>query len=60
MLGQAFFPSITVRLPNNKTLQIENSASSPEAKSVAFNGKPIHAPSISHAALMEGGHLAFR
>jgi len=60
VLGQSFFPSITVHLPNSKTLQIENSSSSTEATSVAFNGKPIRVSSLSHAALMEGGHLTFR
>jgi predicted alpha-1,2-mannosidase len=60
VLGESFFPFLQVQLPNGKSLRITNTSSSAEATSVAFNGKAVEASSIAHAAVMEGGDLAFR
>jgi predicted alpha-1,2-mannosidase len=58
-VGQSLFPSITVNLPQGKTLHIENTASSSVATSASFNGKPIDASKLSHSTLVAGGHLNF-
>jgi predicted alpha-1,2-mannosidase len=58
-LGQAFFPEITIHLPQGKTLRIESVTSKAGVGSVAFNGQTVASPTLSHAALMAGGHLWF-
>jgi len=47
-----------VQLPQGKTLHIENTTTQ-IARSIAFNGHPIAATTISHADLLAGGHLRF-
>lgn len=58
-IGQSLFPSITVHLPRDKTLRIESAVSKTGASSVFYNGQPVTSPTLSHVALMEGGHLWF-
>ena len=58
-VGQSFFPAATVHLPQEKTLKIEKSASSSDTGAVTFNGRPVVSSTLSHTALMAGGHLAF-
>ena len=58
-LGQAFFPSATVHLPQGKTLQIENRAAGRPAATVTFNGKNVESSTLSHFDLIAGGHLQF-
>lgn len=60
VLGKSLFPSMTVRLPNSKTLRIENQAGSSIAHSVTFNGSRISGPVIPHESLTAGGRLIFR
>ena len=57
-IGQSFFSKVTVQLPQGKTLHIENTTTQ-IARSIAFNGHPIAATTISHADLLAGGHLRF-
>ncbi len=58
VLGQSFFPEMTVHLARGKTLQIENvSKGAPNA--VTFNGQSVTS-TISHTSLMDGGRLLFR
>jgi predicted alpha-1,2-mannosidase len=59
-IGQSFFPSITVHLPQSRTLRIDNAMSKPQAGSVILNGNLVTNSSLSHAELMKGGHLHFR
>jgi len=59
-VGQPFFPTITVHLPQGKTLRIESVASKDGVGSVGFNGRPVSSSTLSHATLMDGGHLWFR
>jgi len=56
--GCAFFPRATLRLPNGKSLVIENATSA--AKGLAeLNGQQLKAPTVSHTAIVAGGHLRF-
>ena len=57
-IGQSLFSKVTVQLPQGKTLHIENTTTQ-IARSIAFNGHPIAATTISHADLLAGGHLRF-
>jgi len=68
VLGRAFFPAMTVRVGEGKTLRIENRATSgthPRSQNrdlghpPALNGKSIEGPVVGHAALTAGGHLVF-
>jgi predicted alpha-1,2-mannosidase len=59
-LGQSFFPMVTVKLPQGKTLRIENAATGGNTSSVVFNGQHVVGSTLSHATLMAGGHLCFR
>jgi predicted alpha-1,2-mannosidase len=57
-LGCSFFPRATLHLPDGKTLVIENEASA--AKGVAeLNGQQFKAATVSHSAILLGGHLRF-
>jgi predicted alpha-1,2-mannosidase len=57
-IGCSFFPRATVRLPNGKSLVIENATSA--AKGLTeLNGQPLKASAVSHAAILAGGHLRF-
>jgi putative alpha-1,2-mannosidase len=58
-VGESFFPSITVHLPEGKTLRIERALSNTGTSSVAFNGQRVTTSTLSHTALMGGGHLWF-
>jgi predicted alpha-1,2-mannosidase len=57
-LGCSFFPRITLRLPNGKSLVIENATAA--TKGLAeLNGQALKTPIVSHAAILAGGHLRF-
>ena len=58
VLGKAHFPGMTVRLPNDKTLRIENQASGGAAQSATLNGTGI-TNVVSHESLLRGGRLVF-
>jgi putative alpha-1,2-mannosidase len=58
VLGRAFFPAITVRVAEGKTLRIENRSSAGTTRA-SFNGKKIDGPVLDHAALASGGRLVF-
>jgi predicted alpha-1,2-mannosidase len=58
VLGRAFFPAITVRVAEGKTLRIENRSSAGTTRA-SFNGKKIDGPVLDHAALTSGGRLVF-
>ena len=60
VIGEAFFPAITLHLPQNKTLRIENRLSKNGANEVRFNGQVATTSTLAHAILMGGGHLEFR
>lgn len=60
IIGESFFPSITMHLPEGKTLRIDNATVKRESVSVIWNGKQLTASSLEHAELMQGGHLQFR
>jgi predicted alpha-1,2-mannosidase len=57
-LGCSYFPRATLHLPNGRTLVIENVASEAE-NLVEFNGQQLNSPTISHSAILAGGHLRF-
>ena len=68
VLGRAFFPALTVRVGEGKTLRIENRASGgANARSqtrdlgnpASLNGKRIEGPVVGHAAIAGGGRLVF-
>jgi predicted alpha-1,2-mannosidase len=57
-LGCSFFPRVTLRLPNGKSLVIENATAA--AKGLAeLNGQTLKTPIVSHTAILAGGHLRF-
>jgi len=57
-LGCSFFPRITLRLPNGKSLVIEN-ATDATKRLVELNGQALKTPIVSHTAILAGGHLRF-
>src|SRR5579862_8861278 len=59
VLGKAHFPAMTVRLPRDKILRIENQASAGASASVTLNGNRILNSVVSHEALAGGGRLVF-
>jgi putative alpha-1,2-mannosidase len=58
VLGGAFFPEMTVHLPQGKTLKIHAAEGSGKG-TVKFNGKAVTAATIGHVELAAGGHLEF-
>lgn len=58
VLGRAYFPAMTVRVGEGKTLRIENRASSSAARA-SLNGKGIEGAVVGHAAISAGGRLVF-
>jgi predicted alpha-1,2-mannosidase len=68
VLGQAFFPAMTVRVGEGKALRIENRSSdgaNPRSQKrdlghpPVLNGEGIEGPIIEHAAVVGGGRLVF-
>jgi predicted alpha-1,2-mannosidase len=57
-LGCSYFPRATVRLPNGKTLVIDQAMQTGEA-SVTLDGNQMNSSTLSHAAIQSGGHLRF-
>jgi len=57
-LGCSFFPRATVRLPNGKSLVIEDATSAAKGL-VELNGQQLRTPTVSHSAVVAGGHLRF-
>ncbi len=63
VLGAPYLPSITLHLPNGKTLAIKApgvSDSKRYVQSVRLNGKPLNALYITHEQLLAGGTLEFQ
>jgi predicted alpha-1,2-mannosidase len=58
VLGGAFFPEMTVHLPQGKTLKIHGAEGSGKG-TAKFNGKAVTAATLGHAELAAGGHLEF-
>jgi predicted alpha-1,2-mannosidase len=58
VLGRAYFPAMTVRVAEGKTLRIENRGGSGTARAL-LNGKGIEGVMVEHSAVLEGGHLVF-
>ncbi|WP_109489510.1 GH92 family glycosyl hydrolase [Occallatibacter savannae] len=58
VLGRGYFPAMTVRVGEGKTLRIESTRSSSTARA-SLNGKAIEGVLIPHAALSAGGRLTF-
>ncbi len=57
-LGCSYFPRATLHLPGGKALVIDRTTSLAEG-SVAFDGKRLTSSTLSHAAILAGGHLRF-
>ena len=58
VLGRAYFPTMTVRVAEGKTLRIENRGNAGTA-GASLNGKRMEAVVVRHAAVVEGGRLVF-
>jgi len=58
VLGRAFFPGMTVRVGEGKTLRIENRNGIGTARA-SLNGKGIDGSVVGHAAVTGGGRLVF-
>ena len=59
-IGSPFFNSITIQLPNGKTLQVLAESCSKKfkyIKSAKLNGRVLDTPFITHQDIMEGGRL---
>ena len=63
IFGMPLLKSARIQLPNEKTLSIEVKKKKEAGKtgiaSIKFNKKDIPVTSISHAALLKGGHLIY-
>lgn len=62
-LGSPLFPRATVHLPQGRTLIVDapgNKATTPRVRQVSFRGQTLHAVTVSHADLVQGGMLSFR
>ena len=57
-LGCSYFPRATVQLPNGKMLVIDRAMQTAEV-SVALDGNRLSSSTLSHAAILAGGHLRF-
>jgi putative alpha-1,2-mannosidase len=57
-LGCSFFPRSTLHLPNGKTLVIERATSDAKG-SAELDERQLKVPTLSHAAIIAGGHLRF-
>ena len=61
-LGSPLFSRATVRLPGKKAFVIEAPGNSPDkvfVHSANFDGQPLTAPTLEHAAIVKGGTLRF-
>jgi len=58
VLGRAYFPAMTVRVAEGKTLRIENRGRAGTA-GASLNGKGMEGVVVRHAAVVEGGRLVF-
>jgi putative alpha-1,2-mannosidase len=58
VLGRAYFPAMTVRVAEGKTLRIENRGNAGTARA-SLNGKGMEGVVVRHAAVVAGGRLVF-
>ena len=58
VLGRAYFPAMTVRVAEGKTLRIENREHDGAVRA-SFNGKGIEEVVLKHADIVQGGRLNF-
>ena len=56
VLGRSYFPAMTVRVAEGKTLRIENRGG---GNAAVLNGKGIEGPVVAHSAIVAGGRLVF-
>ena len=58
-LGCSFFPRVTLRLQNGKTLVVENATTDRSNNSCSLSGKPLDTATLAHSVIQGGGVLRF-
>ena len=58
-IGYPLFDKVTIRLENDKTLQLSRDKELPFVKAVYYNGQKLDAPFISYEMISNGGHIEF-